>query len=86
MRVAILRTPSPATSVSNTLIDFFPSGTVSFATSVAVNFLRISAPAQITEGGYIQRRRGLNFQRRVYTMSTTSRYKDDIRRNQSTQA
>ena len=57
--VAILRTPSPATSVSNILIDFFPSGTVSFEISVAVNFLRISAPAQITEGGYIQRRRTL---------------------------
>ena len=59
--------------------DFFPSGTVSFATNVAVNFLRISAPAQTTEGGYIQRRRTLNFRRRVYTMSTTSRHKDDIR-------
>ena len=79
MRVAILRITSPATSVSNTLIDFFPSGTVNFATSVSVNFLRISAPAQITEGGYIKRRRTLNFQRRVYTMSTTSRHKDDIR-------
>jgi hypothetical protein len=46
---------------------------------VSVNFLRISAPAQITEGGYIKRRRTLNFQRRVYTMSTTSRHKDDIK-------
>jgi hypothetical protein len=81
IHVTILRTQSPATSLSNILVDFFPSGTESFATNVAANFLHISALAQITKGGHIQRRSALNLQRHVHTMFATSKHSVDIKRN-----
>ena len=73
--------PKPSNLCIKYLGRFFSSGTESFATNVAANFLRISALAQITKGGHIQRRSALNLQRHVHTMSATNKYSKGIKRN-----